>query len=665
MSSQNEHPVTAAAILVTLGIIFGDIGTSPLYVVKAIAGEHPITPALAMGAFSAIFWTLTLLTTIKYVGLTLRADNNGEGGIFSLYALVRRRAKWLMIPAIIGGSALLADGMITPPISVASAVEGLRQLYPDFNTVPVVLVIIFLLFSVQGFGTVTIGASFGYVMFIWFSMLGVMGIRGILSHPEILNAVDPRYALHLLIDTPGGFWLLGSVFLATTGAEALYSDLGHCGKTNIRITWAFVKAALLLNYAGQSAWLMGRIGSPLSGENPFYELMPEWFLLAGIVIATCATVIASQAVISGSFTLIAEAIRLNIFPKLKVVNPTNLRGQVYVPAVSTLLFLGCAAIVLHFRESSNMEAAYGLAITLAMLSTTVLLSFFLKMRGASNLAVGMFLFTYILIEGMFLVANLKKFPAGGWVALFVAILTGLVMWAWNRGHRLSNRFNEYVSVRDYLPLLDALSQDASVPKFATHLVFLTPAPSAWQVDAYIIDSILRRQPKRADVYWFLHIEVVDDPHTLHYQVTPLLEGKVFRLDFFLGFRVEPRINLLFRKAIGDLARGREVDVLSRYDSLRKNQINGDFRFVILRKFLSRENNLDPKELFLTSIYYFLKRFSLSQESAFGLDTSLVTIEKIPLVISPVAKFDLTRVYDEGEDLPTPGSHEKAEQTRRW
>ena len=647
-SKDNTHSkVTAAGLLVTLGIIYGDIGTSPLYVMKAIVGDFPITRNVVMGGISCIFWTLTLQTTVKYVILTLQADNKGEGGIFSLYALVRRtKIRWLIFPAIIGGSALLADGIITPSISVASAVEGLRSITPQIDTVPIVILILTLLFFVQQFGTKFIGKGFGPVMLLWFLMLGMLGILQLFNMPGILAAANPYYAYKLLVLHPGGFWLLGAVFLCTTGAEALYSDLGHCGKKNIRVSWIFVKAMLLLNYFGQGAWLIsneGKLLNDFKGGNPFYAVMPEWFLFTGIIIATAAAIVASQALISGSFTLINEAMRLNFWPKVRIKYPTVLRGQLYIPSVNWLLLGGCISIVLYFRESSNMEAAYGLAIVLTMLMTTTLLSYYLGLKRVSSPLIYFLLFVYFFIEGAFLIANLEKFPHGGWITLLIAGGLVFIMVCWYKSKEIRNRYIDFVKLSDYLPMLTDLSQDLSIPKYATHLVYLTGAYKNDEIESGIIYSILQKQPKRADIYWFVHVDVVDEPYRMEYKVSEFIHDDVIRIDFRLGFRVAPRVNLMFRKVVEDMVRNKEVDITSRYKSLNKNNIIGDFRFIVIEKFLSYENELPIKEKVILDIYSLLKHFSLSEEKAFGLDTSSVTVEMVPLIIAPPKELNLKRV----------------------
>lgn len=638
--------LTVGGLVIALGIIYGDIGTSPLYVLKAIIGEKIITKELIYGGLSCIFWTLTLQTTLKYVIITLRADNNGEGGIFSLYALVKRRRPHLILPAIIGGCALLADGVITPPISVASAVEGLRIINPDIQTVPIIIVIITILFLFQRGGTSLVGKAFGPVMFVWFAMLGYLGIANIGEHLDVLNCLKPYYAYNLLVNYPHGFWILGAVFLCTTGAEALYSDLGHCGRRNIRISWIFVKSMLLLNYFGQGAKMLSMEGQQLGDVNPFYSLMSPEFLPYGIGVATLAAIIASQALISGSFTLISEAIRLNLWPKVTIKYPSDLKGQLYVPSANWILWAGCIWVVVYFRESSNMEAAYGLAITLAMLSTTFLLANYLRTKKVSRPLVSFMLLIYVTIEGSFLVANLVKFNHGGWFSLVLSSFFIFVMWIWFKGRKIKNRLTEFVSLKSYIPVLKQLSSDDSVSKYATHLVYLTSADTLYEIEAKVMYSILQKQPKRADIYWFVHISVDEKPYTMEYKVDHLVGNDIIKVDFRLGFRIEQKINFYFRKVVEELVRNGEVDVTSRYNSLREQNITGDFRFVVLKRHLSHENDLSGYEQWIMQSYFTLDRFSLSEEKAFGLDTSSVTVEKVPLVISPMREFKLKRIYSD-------------------
>ncbi|HLO82886.1 MAG TPA: KUP/HAK/KT family potassium transporter [Chitinophagaceae bacterium] len=653
MSSHTK--ISAAGFLIALGIIYGDIGTSPLYVLNAILNGKTVTEDLIVGVLSLIIWTLTLQTTVKYVILTLQADNRGEGGIFSLFALVRRRRKWLVIPAMLGGAALIADGMITPPISVTSAIEGLKQVpalqhISQMTVVYIVIGILTLLFFIQQFGTEFIGKFFGPVMSLWFVMLAVLGIFHLQEYPHIIKAFNPYYGIKLLYTFPKGFYILGGVFLCTTGAEALYSDLGHCGKWNIRYSWIFVKTCLILNYLGQGAWLLDHyngqfISSDMieSGFNPFYGVMPSWFLYFGISIATAATIIASQALISGSFTLVSEAMRLNLWPKLKINYPSEAKGQLYVPAANTLLFIGCIGIVLFFKKASNMEAAYGLAITVTMISTSILFANFLVLKRTIPSLVYLYLAVYFAIEISFFSANLEKFPHGGYVTLIIGGLLFFVMYDWYRARKIKNRYVEFVKLSDYVPRIQELSMDTSVPKYATHLVYLTSADNPKEIEHKVMYSILNRKPKRADIYWLIHVHTVDDPYTSEYSVEHIIPNDIVRIDFRLGFRVQPRINLLFRKAVEELVKNGEVNILSRYESLLQNKMVGDFSFIVLEKYLSQDNELPFFEKLIMKVHFFLKEISLSEERSFGLDSSLVEVEKFPLIVSPVTNLHLKRV----------------------
>lgn len=665
---KNLNKVTVAGLLIALGIIYGDIGTSPLYVFSAILNGRIIDDLLVIGGLSCIIWTLTLQTTVKYVILTLRADNRGEGGIFSLYTLVRRRKKWLLAPAMIGGAALLADGMITPPITVTAAIEGLKQIpsmafITEQQIIYIVLSIIALLFFMQQFGTASIGKLFGPMMAIWFSMLAFLGLINIADDFSILKAFNPYYAYDLLAHYPKGFWLLGAVFLCTTGAEALYSDLGHCGKWNIRMSWIFVKTALILNYLGQGAWLLTNKGkifanttllentefmanhslSELITQNPFYGIMPQWFIVFGIGIATAAAIIASQALISGSFTLISEAMRLNLWPRLKINYPTEEKGQLFIPSINLLLFLGCCGIVLYFRNSSNMEAAYGLAITLCMIATSLLFANYLVLHRVGPIWIYLYLLVYLSIEFSFLFANLDKFPHGGFVTLIVGGILFLIMYTWFKSRKIKNRYVEFVKLEDHIPILQELSNDHTIPKYASQLVYLTSANNPKEIEHKIIHSILNRRPKRADIYWFVHVDTLDDPYTCEYEVQTIIPNEVIRIEFKFGFRVEPRINLMFRKVVEEMVANREVNILSRYDSLKRNQIVGDFEFVVMEKFLSHDNELPFFERLVMRFYFWLKEISLSEERSFGLDPSFVTVEKFALLVSRVPDIKLKRI----------------------
>lgn len=657
MSTQHSglhNKLTFAGLLITLGIIYGDIGTSPLYVMKAIIGDHAINRDVVLGGISCIFWTLTLQTTIKYVIITLSADNHGEGGTFALYALVKRtKVKWLIVPAIIGGSALLADGMITPPISVSSAVEGIRTFYPDLNTVPIVIAILVILFTIQQFGTKFVGKFFSPMMLMWFGMLGTLGVLQISQNYDVLKAVNPYYGYKLLSIHPEGFYVLGFVFLCTTGAEALYSDMGHCGRRNIRISWIFVKTTLVLNYFGQAAYLIqheGQTLQSLGGDfgNPFYLIMADWFKPFGIVIATIAAVIASQAMISGSFTLINEAMRLNFWPKVKIKYPTELKGQLYIPSINWLLLWGCIGVVLHFKESKNMEAAYGLAIVLCMIMTTILLNYYMIMKRLPWYIFSPIITIYLLIEGSFLFANLDKFPHGGYVSVLITCALIAVMATWNKAKKISKNYTKFVKIEDYKKVLAELSVDLSIPKYATHLVYMTNAGRTDEIEEKVMISILQKRPKRADLYWFVHVNIVNEPYRTEYRVTELIKDDLFRIDFNLGFREPTKINLMFREVLRDMVQKGEVDVTSRYESLNRNSILGDFKFVLSEKFLSNDSDLRFDEKIIMHTYFALKKFSLSEEKAFGLDSSSVKVEKFPLVLHPPEKIALTRIYKNRE-----------------
>lgn len=646
--------VSAGALLITLGIIYGDIGTSPLYVMKAIFGDAAITKNLALGAVSCVLWTLTIQTSIKYVWLTLKADNNGEGGIFSLFTLVRKlKKRWLIVPAIIGGSAMLADGIITPPISISSAVEGLKIYYPDLHTIPIVIAIIVSLFFFQSYGTKTIGKFFGPIMLVWFLMLGIMGVYQIANTPEILKAVNPYYAYLLLAEHPEGFYVLGFVFLCTTGAEALYSDLGHCGIKNVRTSWMFVKTTLVLNYFGQGAFLISHqdvhLKTFLNGtefiQNPFYLMMPQWFIPIGIVVATLAAVIAAQAMITGSFTMINEAMRLNLWPRALVKYPSLIKGQLYIPSINWMLCLGCIVVVLYFKESSNMEAAYGLAIVMCMMATTILLTYFMILKRFPKLFIIAFVLIYSTIEISFFIANVEKFSHGGYVSLLVAGFLAVQMGVWLTGKRIRKNYTEFLKVEDYVEVIEDLSNDESVPKYVNNLIYLTNAHNKNEIESKVIYSILYKRPKRADVYWMVHVNVLDEPHRREYRIKKFSD-KIIRVDFYLGFRVEPKISLLFKKVLSDLSESGEFNKLSTYHSLRKNQITADYKYIIIEKEVSYDNEFPWHEKFMLDCYAFIRKHSLSEEKAFGLDNSSVKVEYYPLIIDKtVPDIDLKRRFD--------------------
>lgn len=635
--------VSATGLIVTLGIVYGDIGTSPLYVMRAIvSGAQTIDAAFITGGLSCIFWTLTLQTTIKYIIFALRADNKGEGGIFALFALMRKRAKWAFIFAMIGGCTLLADSIITPAITIVSAVEGLLIRNPRIPVVPIALMIITVLFLIQKFGTRLIGRSFGPIMFLWFSMLGILGILQILQNPGILNALNPSFAFHFLTNYSGGFILLGAVFLCTTGADALYSDMGHCGRDNIRVTWGFVKVSLLLNYFGQGAWIISNADIVNDWTNPFFAIMPSWFLIPGIILATVAAVIASQAMITSSFTLISEAISLNFWPKVKINYPTNIKGQMYIASINWILYFCCVLIVLFFQKSSNMEAAYGLTINITMLMTTILLGIYLYFHHVPKYILALFLLLYLGIESSFLVANLNKFMHGGYFTFLLGSILFIIMYVWFQGRRIKNSFIEFFRIDQYTKIITALSKDESIPKYASNLVFLTKANKETDVESKIIYSIINKQPKRADTYWLLHIDILDEPHVLEYTVTHIIQGRLIKVDFKIGFKVQPRVNLFFRQVIEEMNKNHEIDLLSHYESLREFNISSDFRFVVIDRIQNYDFDFPPREQFIMDLYGIFKRFGISEVRALGLDTSNVTVETVPLYIDHETPVLLTR-----------------------
>jgi KUP system potassium uptake protein len=646
-SSEDFHKrVTGAGLLIAVGIVFGDIGTSPLYTLNAIFHGRQVTEDVALGAFSAIFWTLFFQTTLKYVLITLQADNKGEGGILSLYALIRRYwGRWLMIPAMAGGAFLIADGIITPPISVSSAIEGLQKVYPTIQTEPIVIVILVLLFTFQQFGTERIGKIFGPVMVVWFTFIGIIGLMSLVGRPDVLKAFNPYYAWVMLQEIPGGFWLLGSVFLCTTGAEALYSDMGHCGRANIRISWIYVKAMLLLSYAGQTAWLLNHTGEHLEGLSPFYLIVPDSLYLVSVAIATFATIIASQALISGCFTLINEAIRLDIWPRLRVIFPGSMKGQLYIPFINWFLMAGCIGMVLYFRESTRMEAAYGLSITLTMLMSTVLIAFYLYAKHVSFVWVFLVTTLFLVIESCFLWANLQKFSDGGWITVLMGALLGTVMYIWHRGRSIKRELTTLVDIEAHIGKLKQLSEDDDIQKYATNLVYLTTSASHRQIEKTAIYSILAGLPKRADVYWFVHVNVLDEPYALRYKVDTIAKNDVYFIEFNLGFRVDPRIDFYFRQVLHELVQTKEVD-LSDSEELEYQQTKiGDIRFLILDSFLSFDNDMPFWKNLLVRSYFNLKAIGVKEAANFGLDESNVTIEKYPVVVTPVVPLPLERDWN--------------------
>ncbi|MBN9380982.1 MAG: KUP/HAK/KT family potassium transporter [Chitinophagaceae bacterium] len=635
--------ITSAGILIAIGIVFGDIGTSPLYTLNAVFHDRVITEEVALGSLSAIFWTLTFQTTLKYVIITLQADNKGEGGILSLYALIRRfSGKWLLFPAMAGAAFLMADGIITPPISVASAIEGLQAIYPHMETEGLVIGILVLLFVFQQFGTDRIGKVFGPVMVIWFTFIGVLGIMALQQAPGVIKALNPWYAYRMIREYPGGFWLLGSIFLCTTGAEALYSDMGHCGRNNIRVSWIFIKIMLILSYAGQTAWLLQHQGESIGIISPFYHIVPQSIYIPALIIATLATIIASQALISGCFTLLNEAIRLNIWPRLRVLFPSDIKGQLYIPFANWMLMIGCISMVLYFHESTRMEAAFGLSVTLTMLMSTILINFYLRAKRIPLIGIALITGLFLFIELSFLTANFRKIKDGGWLTLLIGAGLFLIMYIWRRGRGIKRSLVGLAKLDGYAVLLKQLSTDEHIPKYATNLVYLTASDSPRQIEKTALDSILSKSPKRADIYWFLHVNVLDEPYALSYKVDCIAPNDIYFITFNFGFRIEPRLDYYFGQVVHDLVDSGEVDVSERWEQHYQKSRIGDFRFLIMESFLSYESDIPFWKRFLMRGYFNLKYISVKEVVNFGLDKSNVTIEQYPIVVSPVTHPRIVR-----------------------
>ncbi len=629
----NHNKVSLWGLLITLGIVFGDIGTSPLYVMKAVlhTGET-IDQRTILGALSCIIWTLTLQTTIKYVCVALRADNNGEGGILALYALLRRlKSKWIYILAIIGASTLLADGIITPAITVTTAIEGLESISSHLPVIPITLAIITIIFFVQRFGTESIGKSFGVFMLLWFLLLGIVGIISITSYPLILKAFNPYYAALLLAKSPQWFLILGAVFLCTTGAEALYSDLGHCGRKNITISWAFVKTMLILNYLGQGAWVLSHVQTA-STVNPFFSIMPQSILFFAIIMATGAAIVASQALISGTFSILSEAMNLHFWPRMRIKHPTQVKGQLYIPVINLAMYIGVVLIILLFRDSSHMEAAYGLAITITMLMTTLLLGSYLHTKGVSRLIMILFIGAYCTIEGIFLAANLSKFLAGGWCTMLIGGILFLMMYVWIRAIKIRNHYISSKPLDDYYQIISDIKADMSIPKYTSNLVYINHASKEGTVDDKLVYSIINKQPKRADHYWLINMDFVDTPDTLEYDCKVLIPNTLYNITMHIGFRIEPRVSLYLRQVVEDLVANKKVDLTSNYPSLRKNGISGDFRFIIIHRVYYPENSVNRQQNLLMNFYALISKIGIDEPKALGLDTSMVMVERVPLII---------------------------------
>lgn len=665
---KNNHKITKLSVgglLVAMGVVYGDIGTSPLYVMKAIVegngGLQNVSSDFILGAVSLIFWTLTLLTTVKYVLIALNADNNGEGGIFSLYTLVRKKSKYLIIPAMIGGSALLADGVLTPAVTVTTAVEGLRDVPFFFNQfgmdqniiVIITLVILLVLFSIQRFGTDIVGKAFGPAMLVWFTFLGLAGLMNFLQDLSVIRALNPIYAFKLLFSSENhlGLFILGNVFLATTGAEALYSDLGHVGKQNIRFSWPYIKSCLTLNYLGQAAWLIDVQDNPAYLEmeqlNPFFSMLPASWTVFGVLFATVAAVIASQALLSGSFTLVSEAIKLKLLPRLLILYPGSSIGQMYIPVVNFILWFVCSLIVITFRTSTHMEAAYGLAITVTMLMTTLLLHEYLITRGRSIWLANVLTLFFASIEVIFFITSAVKFFHGGFVAVIMALMILFVMVIWQKGNEIKEKSTVDVDVNDYVDQIRQLHLDESVPMTQTNVVFLVPKMENNVIGRQFMYSILDKRPKRAKVYWFVNVDVTDKPFTREFEIDTLGTDFIVMVKLHLGFRVNQKVNLYLRQIIHDLMRDGRIPKQPQRYSITPGREVGDFQFIIIQEALSSTTKLSRFDRQIMQTKLFIKRHTMSVAHWFGLEYSEVQQETIPLYIGKQEKTYLTeRIHSE-------------------
>ena len=640
--------LTMMGLLIAIGIVFGDIGTSPLYVMRTILRANPhYDTAYILGAVSCIIWTLTLQTTLKYVVVALRADNRGEGGVLALFTLIRKRgSRWLYVLAMLGASTLIADGVITPAITVTSAIEGLHELSPGVPVVPIVLTIISAIFFIQRFGTGSIGSIFGPFMLAWFTMLGVLGAAGMTGFPLIIKAFNPYYAVNLLLTSPEWFLILGAVFLCTTGAEALYSDLGHCGRRNITVSWIFVKAMLIINYMGQGAYIIAHSENIHATTNPFYAIMPQWFLIPGIIMATAAAIIASQALISGCFTIFSEAVHLNFWPAMKFKYPSTDKGQIYIPRINNLLYVLCVITVLLFQTSAHMEAAYGLAITITMITTTLMLAVYLKQRFTPRPVVMLFLLAYTGIEALFLLANVSKFMHGGWFTLLLALVTGTTMYIWYRAWNIRQKYLKFKRLADYYDIIRDLKADETVPKYATNLVFIRQSDRDDMVEDKLVYSIINKQPKRADHYFLVHFTYDDAPDTLDYTCRELITDTLYAINIRVGFRVNPLMTLYLRQIVEDLIAHHNFDIRSSYPSLRRHNIAGDFHFIVIHRLYYASTVVSPADNIMLRLYGVISRFGINDEQALGLDTSNVTVETVPLVINNRYRQRITQRQNE-------------------
>ena len=657
-----KEKISGAMFLITIGIVYGDIGTSPMYVMKSIlegnGGIAHVNQDFIIGSLSLVIWTITLLTTIKYVLIAMKADNHGEGGIFSLYALVRTFGRWLIIPTMLGGAALLADGVLTPAVTVTTAVEGLRSiervnelLGPNYHKVVIItLIIIAALFMVQRMGTSKIGKAFGPVMLIWFLFLGISGLTKIAGLPIVLTALNPMYAIRVLFSPYNkvGFMILGSVFLATTGAEALYSDMGHVGRNNVYFSWPFVKICLILNYLGQGAWIIKNQSEPglvhVEDLNPFFMMLPESMRPFAILLGAAAAIIASQALITGSFTLVSEAINLDLLPHLEIRYPSDTKGQLYISAVNNLLWIGCSLVVLYFRSGSRIESAYGLAITMTMLMTTLLIFTYLKHVKSKSILSWIVLIVFGVIEGIFFISSLGKLLVGGYVTVIITMILLFLMIIWYRGSHLENKYNTKLNIEDFIDNLQNLHDDEEIPILANNLVFLDGDKGFQNIDRDIMYSIFDKDPKRADAYWFVNVSILNKPWDMNYKVETYGTNFIFRVKLNLGFKLSPRINVYLRQIVRDLQESGELPKQNKKYSIYGESTVGSFKFCLIHKTVSAKSELSVSDERLLLLKHAIRRVAGSRVAWYGLDTSTVISETVPLIPQYESKQErITRI----------------------
>ena len=652
MMNNKAKRMSAAGLLIAIGIVYGDIGTSPLYVMKSIVegngGIGNVNRDFIIGSISLVLWTVTLLTTLQTVIIALKATNHGEGGIFALYTLVRKRAKWLVLPALIGGAAILADGTLTPAVTVTTAIEGLKGLNFGGNVpvstqnmvIAITVVILLVLFSIQKMGTSIIGKAFGPIMFLWFTFLGVMGVMNMAGDWSILQAINPIYAIRLLVSpyNKAGLFILGSIFLATTGAEALYSDVGHVGKSNIIGSWPFVFVCLSLNYFGQGVWILNNpTYRPADGGvlNPFFEMIPANIRLFAIILATIAAVIASQALITGSFTLVAEASGLKFLPRMNIDYPSNEKGQIYIPSINKGICVATIAIVLYFQTSAHMEAAYGLSITISMLMTTILLYEWLVMKKVNTVWNWIFLIFFGVLDIMFMISSLTKFTHGGYVSLFIAGAIGFVMYVWYYGNKVRDKRearNAYVRLDEYTDMLTNLSHDENYPTYATNLVYMANVKYNKFIKREILYSILDKRPKRAKAYWFVTVNVTNEPFTAEYAVNTYGTKNVINIQLYLGFKKQTSVNVYIRQIVHDLIADGTIEAQPQEYTTTPGRDVGDFAFVIVQDVISPQTQLVGYEKWLVEARVRLQNLSSNPASWFGLEYADTIIERIPLIL---------------------------------